>query len=60
MIIEPIYVVDTHALIWYLVDALKLGAQAAEVFSEAERGKTRLIVSAIVVAEMYYANRKHG
>jgi hypothetical protein len=29
------------------------------VFTAAERGETRLIVSAIVVAELYYANQKY-
>ncbi len=57
--VEPLYVVDTHALIWYLTDASKLGNAASQVFEAAERGDTLLIVSAIVIAEMYYANRKH-
>jgi PIN domain nuclease of toxin-antitoxin system len=59
MRIEPVYVVDTHALIWYLTNDKKLGRQAAAVFAAAERGETRLVVSAIVVAEMYYANKKN-
>lgn len=60
MIIEPIYVLDTHALIWYLTNDEKLGKQAVEVFAAAERGETRLVVSAIVIAEMYYANKKNN
>ena len=60
MKIEPIYVVDTHALIWYLTNDNKLGKQATEIFAAAERGETRLVVSAVVVAEMYYANRKNN
>lgn len=59
MKIEPIYVVDTHALIWYLTNDRKLGKQATTVFAGAERGETRLVVSVVVVAEMYYANKKH-
>lgn len=59
MRIEPVYVVDTHALIWYLTNDKKLGKQAAAVFAAAERGETRLVVSAVVVAEMYYANKKN-
>jgi PIN domain nuclease of toxin-antitoxin system len=59
MVIEPVYVVDTHALIWYLTNATKLGKQASGVFAAAESGETRLVVSAIVVAEMYYANKKN-
>lgn len=60
MRIEPINVVDTHALIWYLTNDRKLGAQAAEVFAAAERGETRLVVSAVAAAEMYYANKKYN
>lgn len=60
MNIEPIYVVDTHALIWYLTNDSKLGKRAAAVFAAAERGETRLVISAIVVAEMYYANKKNN
>lgn len=58
MKIEPLYVVDTNALIWYLMDDSKLGKQAGEVFSAAERGETRLVISAIVMAELYYADKK--
>src|SRR5258708_27757191 len=60
MKIEPVYVVDTHALIWYLTNDKKLGKQATAAFAAAERGETRLIVSAIVVSEMYYANKKNN
>jgi PIN domain nuclease of toxin-antitoxin system len=58
--IEPFYVVDTNALIWYLKNDRKLGKHAAAIFSAAERGETRLIVSAITIAELFYANEKHG
>jgi hypothetical protein len=47
-----LYVVDTNALIWYLKRDKKLGTEATVVFAAAERGETRLIVSAIVVAEI--------
>src|SRR5690242_8003542 len=59
MTIEPVYVVDTHALIWYLLKDKKLGKQASDIFSAAEQGDTRLILSAIVIAELYFANRKN-
>ena len=58
--IEPLYVVDTHALIWHLTDANRLGREAARVFAAAERGEARLLVSAIVIAELYYADKKFG
>jgi len=60
MAIEPLYVVDTNALIWHLSDDRKLGRQAREIFAAAERGETRLVVSAVVVAELYYADKKFG
>ncbi|MCK6580310.1 MAG: PIN domain-containing protein [Anaerolineae bacterium] len=57
--IEPIHVVDTHALIWYLLGDRKLSRRALAVFHAAERGETRLIIPSIVLAEMYYANAKN-
>ena len=56
--IEPAYVVDTHALIWYLTTDKKLSKRAAAIFAAAVRGETRIYVSAVVIAEMYYANKK--
>jgi len=58
--IEPVYVLDTHALIWYLRSDRKLGAQAAAIFEAAKRGETLLVVSAIVIAELFYADKKWG
>jgi predicted nucleic acid-binding protein len=56
--IRPLYVVDTNALIWYLKRDKKLGTEATVVFAAAERGETRLIVSAIVVAELFFVDQK--
>lgn len=56
---EPFYVVDTHALIWYLLNDKKLSAQARALFEAAEQHQTMLIISVIVVAELYYANAKN-
>jgi predicted nucleic acid-binding protein len=36
----------------------KLSKQAARIFSAAENGETRIYISAVVVAEMYYADKK--
>ena len=57
--IEPVYVVDTHALIWYLLGDKKLSPTALSIFKAAERGETRLLLPAIVLAELYYANVKN-
>lgn len=56
--IEPLYVVDTHALIWYLLADKKLSQSALAIFQAAERGETRLLLPAIVLAELYFANAK--
>src|SRR5690242_1528441 len=59
MIIEPIYVVDTHALIWYLIGDKKLSKKALAVFQAAERRETLLLLPVIVLAELYFANVKN-
>ncbi|MDX2163545.1 MAG: PIN domain-containing protein [bacterium] len=56
--IEPLHVIDTHALIWYLTGDKKLSQQARAVFSAAERGQTRLLIPAMVLAELHFANTK--
>lgn len=58
--LEPLYVVDTNALIWYLSQDKRLSDYASDIFDAAERGETRLILSAIVIAELYYSNKKWG
>jgi PIN domain nuclease of toxin-antitoxin system len=52
--------VDTHALIWYLLGDKKLSPSALAIFKAAEQGKTRLVISVIVLAELYYANARNG
>ena len=52
------YVADTHALFWHLTGSDKIGAAAGEAFAEAERGDAVVYLPAIVLAELYYMNRK--
>lgn len=50
-----IYVVDTHALVWYLEGDSKLGPKAREIM----RGESkRLIIPTIVLAEIRYISSK--
>jgi PIN domain nuclease of toxin-antitoxin system len=56
---SPGYVLDTNALIWYLTGSKKLSADELAVFQAAERGETELVISAVVLAELFYADRKH-
>ncbi len=54
----PLYVTDTHSLIWYLLDSPKLGTNANQVFIEIEEGKSYLIIPAIVIAEIIFLVQK--
>lgn len=49
-----IYVTDTHSLIWYLLNSMKLSFKANRAFEEIEAGKAQLIIPAIVIAEIIY------
>lgn len=54
----PIFLTDTHPLIWLLNNPARLGPQATAAFEAVDQGKALLIVPAIVVAELIYlANR---
>jgi PIN domain nuclease of toxin-antitoxin system len=58
--LEPIYVLDTHPLIWSLTGDKKLGQQARLILDEAhEKGRPEIVLSVIVIAEMYWADKKH-
>jgi PIN domain nuclease of toxin-antitoxin system len=50
----PIYVTDTHALIWLMNEPERLGVRAQAAFDAVDRGKALLIVPAIVVAEIIF------
>jgi PIN domain nuclease of toxin-antitoxin system len=54
------YVVDTHALFWYLTASPRLSARAKDAFDEGKRGEARVCIPAIVLAELFYLNEKLG
>ena len=54
------FVVDTHALWWYLRSPERLTTAAAAVFRLAETGNATIIVPAIAVAEFYFLSAKLG
>jgi PIN domain nuclease of toxin-antitoxin system len=58
MNIRPIYVCDTNAIYWHLTGDKRLTDPARQVFAAARRAETQIVLSAISVAELYYANRK--
>lgn len=45
------YLVDTHALVWFLLEDRKLPPQAFRLLRAAERGERDIIVPTIVLAE---------
>ena len=53
-----LYVSDTHALFWYLINSPLLGAGANTAFDEADNGQALIYVPAIVLAELYFLNEK--
>ena len=52
------FVVDTHALWWYLIAPERLTATVSAIFRLAETGNATLIVPAITVAEFYFISTK--
>ncbi len=55
---EPVYVADTNALYWYLTGDKKLTPAAKAIFEAAKEGQTRLCVSVISLAELYWILQK--
>jgi PIN domain nuclease of toxin-antitoxin system len=54
----PIYVIDTHALIWYFEDSPKLSPAANQAFDDIEQGNALGLVPTIVLAEILYLSDK--
>jgi PIN domain nuclease of toxin-antitoxin system len=52
------YVIDAHALFWYLSKSEKLSPVAEAAIASAEAGNGTIFVPAIALAELYYLNRK--
>lgn len=46
------FVLDTHALVWYLTDDAKLSARAASLIEQSERGGLNMVIPTIVLAEL--------
>jgi len=58
---HPLYVTDTHSLLWYLYDVPRLGPEARAAFDAISRGDAVLLIPAIVLAEIVYVveRRRH-
>ncbi len=55
-----VYSLDTHVLFWHLAGTGPLSAAARDLFIEAAAGRVTLVVSHIVLAELFYVFQKHG
>lgn len=58
MAATPIYVIDTHPLVWYLADSPKLSRAAKQAFDEIEQGSALGIVPTIVLGEVMHLSGK--
>ena len=56
----PEYIVDSHALFWFLEYPSQLSPAADAVFRLAAAGGALIVVPAIVVAELFYLTAKAG
>ena len=55
---QRVLVTDTHSLWYYFTQPELLSDAATRAFSSAEAGDARIVVPAIVVAELYYLSVK--
>jgi PIN domain nuclease of toxin-antitoxin system len=54
----PDVVTDTHGLIWYLEDSLRLGPAARRAFDACDRGDIVIYVPTICLVEIVYLHEK--
>lgn len=52
-----IFVVDTHALVWFLGEDRRLSSLALEILTEAELGNVQVLVPTLVLAELTYISQ---
>ena len=55
---SPVYVLDTHALIWHLQSSKSLSATARSILGDVDAGRATAIVPSIVLVEMIYLAEK--
>lgn len=51
-------VTDTHALIWYLENSSRLGAEASQAFDACDRGELTIYIPTICLVEVLYLQEK--
>ena len=50
----PVYMTDTHSLLWAFIRWRKLGKEARRAFEEIANGESSLLIPAIVLAELIF------
>jgi PIN domain nuclease of toxin-antitoxin system len=53
-----VYVVDTHALAWFIGEDSRLSLQAEKILKEGELGTTQVLVPTLVLAEITHLVQK--
>ncbi len=52
------YVVDTHALAWFISEDPRLSLKAEQILSQAEAGEVQVLISTLVLAELTHIAQK--
>lgn len=56
----PIYIPNTHCLIWRMTNSPQLGLQAKAILTLVDQGQARLLIPTLVIAELlYYIERRN-
>ena len=55
-----VYLLDTHVIYWHLFVPAKLSGRAKQALADGEAGLALLVVSHIVLAELFYLLKKLG
>src|SRR5690242_7900091 len=55
----PLFCLDTHTLYWHRLDSSKLSARATQAIDDGIQGKAVLVISFIVIAELFYVLQKY-
>ena len=56
----PLFSLDTHVQYWQITAPKQLSSAATTVFGEARAGRATLLISHVVIAELFYLFRKQG
>ncbi|AFZ53644.1 PIN domain-containing protein [Cyanobacterium aponinum UTEX 3221] len=52
------YVVDTHALAWFISEDERLSCKAKEILTQAENGEVKVLIPTLVMAELTHIAEK--